>query len=172
MARRSLRRVGTRDRADVIRMWLALFAAQQADGGLGGHVAVTGRLESEIGRWTDLLIKEEEHFGLVVARGEERLGFVAVTLRRCPWLTPSRSATIGALWVEPHVRRCGTGQQLVAGASVRLLKRGIDIIHLHALPLPHAAAQFWGRMGFASVTVLMQRQVNAIPIRHKTVERE
>jgi GNAT superfamily N-acetyltransferase len=163
MARRSLRLIGRRDRAAVIRMWLALFAAQQHDGGLGRQVTDAVRLETEIAGWVDRLIGRGECLGLVAARGDEMLGFIALALHHRPWLIPAGSATISALWVEPHERRRRVGQQLVAAAARRLLKRGIDTIDLHALPFPHAAALFWRRMGFAEQMVSMRRQTRMIP---------
>jgi ribosomal protein S18 acetylase RimI-like enzyme len=148
-----------------MRMWLALFAAVQDAGGLGSQTTVPGPLADEVGRWVDLLIAGGERLGLVAAQGDDCLGFIAVTLHHRPWLRPPRSASIGALWVEPWARRQRVGSYLVASTRAKLAKRGIDTFELHALPSPNVSGEFWSGLGFTGLSVLMQTGPRSVPAR-------
>ena len=138
-------------------MWVALVMAQQAAGGFGEQMIRPDRLEAEVATWVAALLAGEGCFGLVSAHGPKLLGFIAVVQNWRPWLRPPLSATIIAIWVEPHVRRQGIGRRLVIAAQRRLTRNGVDIVDLHALPSPHTAAQFWHDQGFVHTTTYMLR---------------
>ena len=152
-----IRALRTADRAAVAPMWAALFVEQAAQGRLGARQPVRPRLDEAIGRWLDLFLADASHRAWVAVADGAVCGFIAVSLHFTPWLTPARGATIAALWVAPEMRRRRIGHKLVTRAISSLLDLGIDVVDLHAIPFPHAAARFWMAHGFAAVGTQMQR---------------
>src|SRR5580692_11006450 len=150
------------DRGSVVRMWAALFHAYEGAGDGGRRVASGERLDTEIQSWIDLVMPGADHFSLIVRRLGAVRGFVAVSTFIQPWLIPERSATIGAIWVEPTERLHGLGRLLVVSALEELTRRNVDLADVHAIASNHRSKPFWQSLGFKAFAVQMRYTVKSL----------
>jgi ribosomal protein S18 acetylase RimI-like enzyme len=80
--------------------------------------------------------------------GAEAIGFLITRVETMWYRQSSQIGHVEELYVKPKFRRRGTGRALVAWASERFRRRGIQTATASVLRENQAALGFWQQLGF------------------------
>jgi ribosomal protein S18 acetylase RimI-like enzyme len=145
----SVRRAGVQDAAAIalvnVRSWQAAYRGLVSDSVLDAL-----SVEEREVRWRERLERDEgTSFTLVAEHDAAVAGFCTVSVPSGDDDAGELTAEVGAIYVEPDLRREGLGSTLLTAALDRLRADGWREATLWVFAENDVAREFYGRFGFA-----------------------
>lgn len=140
-------------REDVDRLaslWVDLATDQRAH---GSHILpATNRP-----RIRQSLLHHQVDDRVLVARGDDVLGFVMFTIEQHPYERDVSRGLVENLFVVPEARDRGVGSALLRAAEAVLADRGVDAVALEVLADNEGARRFYRRAGYDPARIQLER---------------
>jgi ribosomal protein S18 acetylase RimI-like enzyme len=142
------------DAATVAALWVDLASEQVT---AGSHIRPGSNrplIRDEFARYaaTDRLL---------VARGDELVGFVTFTIEDGTYGLDVVRGLVENIYIVPEYRNQGIGSELLAAAESHLADRGADVVALEALAANTDAQRFYRRQGYDSHRVELEKPLES-----------